>query len=175
MKPNPSNSSQNSSQPAVTANIATTDSSAGSSTKDGEFYTLVTDTNPSQMGIPQRQVITFADSACSDHCFINKSDFIGYKPFHDKDGDTAVRGGKFKINGMGRVEKWVIFDGHIISVVFENAIHAPDLNHNLISIGRLDKAGCFSVFGGGGMTCLNHEGNPFLSGTAAGSEELCMR
>ena len=55
-------------------------------------------------------------------------------------------------------------------MVFENAIHAPDLNHNLISIGRLDKARCFSVFGGGGMMCLNCEGNPFLYGMVAGSE-----
>ena len=65
-KPNSSNSSQ----PAVTANIATTDSSIGSSTRDGEFYALVTDTNPSQMDTPQRQVVTFADSACSDHCLL---------------------------------------------------------------------------------------------------------
>ena len=55
-------------------------------------------------------------------------------------------------------------------MVIENVIHAPDLNHNLISIGRLNKAGCFSVFGGGGMMCLNREGNQFLSGMAAGSE-----
>ncbi|KAF8801429.1 hypothetical protein BYT27DRAFT_7004731, partial [Phlegmacium glaucopus] len=80
---------------------------------------------------PQRQVVTFADSACSDHCFINKSDFITYKSFHDKDGDTAARGGKFKIHGTGRVEKQVIFDGRIISLVFENAMHTPNLNHNL--------------------------------------------
>ena len=94
-----------------TANIATTDSTTGSSNGDGEFYALVTDTNPPQLDMPQRQVVTFADSACSDHCFINKSDFATYKPFHDKDGDTAARGGKFKISGTGRVEKCVIFDG----------------------------------------------------------------
>ncbi|KAF8811477.1 hypothetical protein BYT27DRAFT_7089455, partial [Phlegmacium glaucopus] len=81
--------------------------------------------------MPQRQVVTFADSACSDHCFVNKSDFTAYKPFHDKDGDTAARGGKFKISGTGRVEKRIIFDGRVISLAFENAIHAPDLNHNL--------------------------------------------
>ncbi|KAF8812732.1 hypothetical protein BYT27DRAFT_7159209, partial [Phlegmacium glaucopus] len=83
--------------------------------------------------MPHQQVVTFADSACSDHCFVNKSDFSTYKPFHDKDGDTAARGGKFKISGTGRVEKRVIFDGRVILLAFENAIHAPDLNHNLIS------------------------------------------
>jgi hypothetical protein len=158
------------SKPKPTANIATADVTAGSSNGDGEFYALVTDTNPPRTDAPQRDVVTFADSACSDHCFVNRTDFTNYRPFHDKDGDTAARGGKFKISGTGRVEKRVVFDGRIISVVFENAIHAPDLNHNLISIGRLDKAGCYSVFGGGGMTCLNREGNPFLSGNNAGSE-----
>jgi hypothetical protein len=75
-------------------------------------------------------------------------DFTSYKPSQDKGGDTAG----------------------IVNLVFENAIHAPDLNHNLISIGRLDKAGCYAVFGGGGMICLNREGKPFLTGMAAGAE-----
>ena len=160
----------NTPKPKPVANVVTTDSTAGSSSGDGEFYALATDASPAQMDTPHRQVITFADSACSDHCFVNKSDFTNYKPFHDKDGDTAAKGGKFKISGTGRVEKRVIFDGRVISLIFDNAIHAPDLNHNLISIGRLDKAGCYSVFGGGGMTCLNREGKPFLSGIIAGSE-----
>lgn len=160
----------NTQKPKTTANIATTDSIVGSSGGSGEFYALVTDTNPPKTNTPQRLVVTFAASACSDHCFVNRADFITYKPFHDKDGDTAARGGKFKISGTGQVEKRIIFDGRVISLAFENAIHAPDLNHNLISIGHLDKAGCYSVFGRGGMTCLNSEGKPFLSGLAAGSE-----
>ena len=86
------------------ANVVTTDSMAGSSSGDGEFYALATDASPAQMDTPHRQVITFADSACSDHCFVNKSDFTSYKPFHDKDGDTAAKGGKFKISGTGRFE-----------------------------------------------------------------------
>ena len=150
-----------------TTNITTANSTAGSSSGDGEFYALITDTNPANT---THQIITFADSACSDHCFIDKADFITYRPFHDKDGNTAAKGGKFKISGTGQVEKRVVFDGWVILLAFENAIHTPDLNHNLISIGRLDKAGCYSVFGGGGMTCLNRDGKPFLSGLAAGSE-----
>ena len=62
-----------------TANITTMDSTAGSSNGDGEFYALVTDTNLPQTDTTQRQVVTFADSACSDHCFVNKSDFATYK------------------------------------------------------------------------------------------------
>ena len=100
-----SNTQKPKSESKPTANIATTNSTSGSSSGDGEFYALITDTNPSQMDNPHRQVVTFANSACSDHCFINKSDFVTYKPFHDKDGDTAVRGGKFRISGTGQVEK----------------------------------------------------------------------
>ena len=150
-----------------TANIATANSTAGYSSGDGKFYALITDTNPANMAC---QIITFANSACSDHCFTDKADFVTYRPFHDKDGNMAAKGGKFKISGTGRVEKRAVFNGWVILLAFENAIHAPDLNHNLISIGRLDKAGCYLVFGGGGMTCLNHDGKPFLSGLAAGSE-----
>lgn len=78
-----------------------TDSTVGSSGGSGKFYALITDTNPSQTNTPQHQVITFADLACSDYCFVNRSNFTTYKPFHDKDSDTAAKGGKFKINGTG--------------------------------------------------------------------------
>lgn len=154
----------------TTANVTMTNNTVVSSSGSREFYALATDTNPSNMITPQCQVVTFADSACSNHCFVNRSDFTTYKSSNNKDGDTAAKGGKFKIHGTGRVGKHVIFDGCVILLAFENAIHTPDLNHNLISIGRLDKAGCYSIFGGGGMTCINCEGKPFLSGMAAGSE-----
>ena len=75
----------NTQKPNPTANIAMTDSIAGSSNRDGKFYALVTDANPPQTNVPQCQVVTFADSTCSDHCFVNKSDFTTYKPSHDKD------------------------------------------------------------------------------------------
>jgi hypothetical protein len=119
----------------TTVNATMTDNTVASSSSSVEFYTLVTDTNPPNKSIPHCQVVTFADSACSDHCFVNKSDLITYKSFDNKDGDTAARGGKFKICGKGRVEKRIIFNGHVKSLAFENVIHAPDLNHNLISIG----------------------------------------
>ena len=168
-------SNTNTQKPKTMANVATTDSTTGSSDGTGKFYALVTDTNPPPMNLPHRQVVTFADLACSDHCFMNKSKFSSYKPFQDKDSDTAARGGKFKISRTGQVEKCIVFDGRVILLAFENAIHMPDLNHNLISIGRLNKAGCYSVFGGGGLTCLNCEGKPFLSGNIAGSEGMMYK
>ena len=61
-----------------TANIATANSTAGSSSGDGKFYALITDTNPANM---TRQIIIFANSACSNHCFIDKADFVTSDPF----------------------------------------------------------------------------------------------
>ena len=68
---------------------------------------------------------------------------------------------------MSRSESFLMVESSLAS---ENAIHTLDLNHNLISIGRLDKAGCCSVFPGRGMTCLNQEVKLFPYGIAAGSE-----
>jgi hypothetical protein len=170
-KGNPTSGSSNTQTPKPTANVTTVDTTVGSSNSDGEYYALVTEVNSvPNTTQPHAQVVTFADSACSDHCFVNRSDFTSYRPVKDKDGDTATKGGKFSIHGTGRVEKRTIFDGRVVSLVFENAIHAPDLNHNLISIGKLDKAGCYTVFGGGGMICLSRDGKPFINGSAAGTE-----
>ena len=85
-----------------TANITTANSTARSSSRDGEFHALIIDTNPANT---THQIITFANSACSDHCFIDKADFVTYRPFHNKGGDMAVKGGKFEISGTGQVEK----------------------------------------------------------------------
>ena len=47
-----SNTQKPKSESKPTANIATTDSTSGSSSGDGKFYALVTDTNPSQTDNP---------------------------------------------------------------------------------------------------------------------------
>ena len=45
--------------------------------------------------------------------------------------------GMFKIIGHGKVQKWVEYEGEKIEIVFEDALHAPDLDDDLISIGSL--------------------------------------
>ena len=45
--------------------------------------------------------------------------------------------GTFKIVGCGKVQKWVDYEGEKIKVVFEDALHASDLDYNLISIRSL--------------------------------------
>ncbi|RDB17165.1 Retrovirus-related Pol polyprotein from transposon TNT 1-94 [Hypsizygus marmoreus] len=119
-------------------------------------------------GAREVKVVTYADSAASEHCFVDRGDFETYVPFHGDAGATATKGGKFTIAGKGRVNKRITFDGRVVLLTFD-AIHTPDLSHNLISIGRLDKAGCFTVFGGGGATFLNPVGAPFMYGQGSGT------
>jgi len=130
----------------------------------GEHYIFMTTT--------QREVkdlVTYADSATSDHCFMDLKDFITYQSLAEKDSDTAVKGGKFTIAGTGRVDKHVVFDGRVITLSFKDAMHTPDLSHNLISIGKLDKGGCYSVFGGSGVTFISKDNRPFLQGRGVGT------
>ena len=53
----------------------------------------------------------------------------------DQTGITTK--GTFKIYGCGRVRKWVKYGDKVTKVTFEDALHALDLDHNLISIGSL--------------------------------------
>lgn len=47
------------------------------------------------------RIITYADSAASDHCFVNINDFSTYQSFEGKCGMTATTGGDFVIRGTG--------------------------------------------------------------------------
>jgi hypothetical protein len=132
----------------------------------GEFYAFTTQVQGRVGGGPQ--VTTYADSAASEHCFTDVADFVTYEPYKGN-GKTATKGGQFTITGTGRVVKRAVYDKRIVNLSFENAYHCPDLSHNLISIGHLDKTGCFSVFGAGGVTFLNPSGSPFLYGKGVGT------
>ena len=131
-----------------------------------EFYAFMTQVQG--QGTGGTKVITYADSAASEHCFTDIADFITYELYKGS-GRTAMKGGQFTILGTGRVIKQAVYDKCIIKLSFKNAYHCPDLSHNLISIGHLDKTGCFSIFGSGGITFLNPLGNPFLYGKGIGT------
>ncbi|KAF5329287.1 hypothetical protein D9619_009431 [Psilocybe cf. subviscida] len=50
-----------------------------------------------------------------------------------------------------------------------NVLHAPDFTHNLVSIGRLDRAGYTVQFGGGRVAFLNQKGDAIVEGPAVGT------
>lgn len=52
-----------------------------------------------------------------------------------------------------------------MNLTFRNALHAPSLSANLVSVSQFDKAGYYSTFGGGEVTIRKGEGGaPLLSG-----------
>lgn len=57
-------------------------------------------------------------------------------------------------------------------LIFKNALHAPDLSSNLISINRFDKAGFNVVFGGGQVRFRDPNSREVLCGTGAGGMYL---
>ena len=62
-----------------------------------------------------------------------------------------------------------MFDGRVINLSFKDAMHTPDLSHNLISVGKLEtEGGCYTIFGGGGVTFIDKDQRPFLQGRRMG-------
>ncbi|KAJ3767283.1 hypothetical protein FB446DRAFT_652391, partial [Lentinula raphanica] len=90
----------------------------------------------------------YADSAASDHFFRNRSDFISYEPYISS-GQSSEQNTSFEIIGRGKAQK-TLFEGSTeITLTFENALHAPNITSDLISIGRLDQLGYHILFGNG--------------------------
>ena len=114
-----------------------------------------------------KEILTYADSAASDHCFVDAKDFTEYKPVERK-GATAS-GEDFAIAGVGTVRKSVMVDGRWVTLSFSDALHTPDLAHNLISIGCLDRRGCSVSFGGGKAIFVDPKGAKFMVGSAVGT------
>ncbi|KAJ3820311.1 hypothetical protein F5880DRAFT_1488205, partial [Lentinula raphanica] len=97
---------------------------------------------------PQHLGFVFADSAASDHFFRNRSDFVTYEPYKSA-GQSSEENTSFEIVGRGKARK-VLFEGNNkIVLTFENALHAPTITSDLISVGRLDQLGYHILFGNG--------------------------
>ena len=103
-------------------------------------------------GSGPRSILTYADSAANKHRFVERSDFTMYFPLAKPDeGQPANKGGQFRIIGHGAVIKMIISGSLRTTITFKNAVHTPDLIANLVSISMLDAAGCWTLFGGGGV------------------------
>lgn len=113
---------------------------------------------------------TYADSGASRHFFTNRADFVTYHPPSAADvvGVTA-EGRTFRIEGCGRVRKWVTYNGETTEILFENALHAPDLSHNLISLGCLVRKGVRIGLEGDGAIMRTPSGDPFMKCTLDGA------
>src|ERR1700761_939911 len=79
--------------------------------------------------------------------------------------------GDFSLVGKGSVTKVFKVDGKLVHLTFKNALHAPSLAANLISVSQLDVAGYYSTFGGGNVDiCEGSYGQTILNGR--GSAEM---
>jgi len=92
------NANQQANTPNQTnANIAVIPAESTGNTSKENFYALMTRLSPHI----EPRIITYADSAASDHCFVNINDFSTYQSFEGKCGMTATTGGDFVIRGTG--------------------------------------------------------------------------
>lgn len=109
---------------------------------------------------------TYADSGASHHYFVNRSDFETYTEISSVTGQGAGRDSTFQIISVGSVRKDVMMGGKRRRIIFANAVHAPDLAANLISISQLDAEGVFVQVGNGMMVFADGSGEPFMRGTS---------
>ena len=144
--------------------VPTTTFTSSNTGSDGDFHAFLTNTST-----PTPTLTTYADSAASDHFFVDIKDFESYEPYTRKSGSTAKNSRSFTICGKGNVRKCCVYDGRVITLLFKDALHCPSLSHNLISIGKLDAGGCYAVLGGGGITFVNPEGWAFMYGKGEGT------
>jgi hypothetical protein len=80
-------------------------------------------------------LLTLLDLGATDHCFVNANDFSTYKPYSSpRDGHPANKPARFDIMASGTVELHILRNGRTAKVFLSEALHSPDLRHNLISV-----------------------------------------
>jgi hypothetical protein len=108
---------------------------------------------------------TYADSAATDHFFRERADFLTYTPC-TREGQSSELETPLQILGVGRVRKIFTHEGHNVELIFENALHCPNITYDLVSISEIDKKGYRVEFGGGLAKFFSPDGVHFLTGTA---------
>ena len=96
--------------------------------------------------------ITYTDSMASQYFFTDQSDFVMYGLLDEACKKGLAANGSFNIIGYERMHKWVRFGGEITEIMFNNALHAPGLDYNLVLIGSLVRKGiCLGIDRDGAM------------------------
>ncbi|KAJ3931894.1 MAG: hypothetical protein NXY57DRAFT_1038844 [Lentinula lateritia] len=109
--------------------------------------------------------LNFMDSGASDHFMKHREDFTDIEYGSYDPGASAIEGaGSFKILGKGTAVKLFHMKGKLIRITFKNALLAPSLAANLISISALDKAGFFTTFGGNAAVVKRKDGTELFCG-----------
>lgn len=110
-------------------------------------------------------VPTYADSGATDHFFVDRGMFTNYEELTSPvEGHAAPKGARFRVIGRGTVRKICKTTNGVAELVFKNALHAPDLTSNLISINKFDQAGFNVTFGGGVVRFQDPSGREVMCG-----------
>ena len=89
-----------------------------------------------------------ADSGCTSYFFKSRDAFVTYNPIKTLVGQSSKSGANFSVLGFGNVEISVVNNNKRHTLLLKDALHAPDVTANLISISKMDLAGWDAVFGG---------------------------
>jgi hypothetical protein len=89
-----------------------------------------------------------ADSGCTSYFFKNRDAFVTYNPIKMLVGQSSKSGASFSVLGFGNVEISIVNNDTRHTLLLKDALHAPDVTANLISISKMDIAGWDAVFGG---------------------------
>ena len=136
-------------------------------------YALVATVYPTLVLTSKTDIPSYANSGVTDHFFVNKEMFASYKMLNNPvEGHAAQKGAKFRMTGRGTVRKICKTAYGLSELVFRNALHAPNLTSNLISINKFDQAGFRVIFGGGVICFQDTNGREVLNGKGMGGMYL---
>lgn len=115
---------------------------------------------------PAPMIRTFLDSGASEHCWVQKSDFVDYTEVRGQAGSSAISGeaGRFAILGTGTVQFVTRINGEERVVQLRGVKHTPSFGHNLISLPTLDSRGMRGEWGQGMMTVRGPNGETVIRG-----------
>jgi transposase InsO family protein len=108
---------------------------------EGEYYNF--DDNVFATENDDERLIYYdwmADNATSSHVSNRRGDFITYEPLHDV-SVTGVGGRVTEIHGRGTVKLIAVCNGVSNLLTLKDVLHIPNQPHNLISLGRWNRAG----------------------------------
>lgn len=92
---------------------------------------------------------TFIDSGASEHCWVQRTNFITYTEVTGQGGSSAISGeaGKFQIAGTGTVQFVTRVGEQEKRIQLRGVKHTPSFSHNLISLSTLDRLGMRGEWG----------------------------
>lgn len=142
------------------------DKDVASRTTVSKANCLICSSHTPLYSIPTPAIQMFLNSGASEHCWVQRSDFVEYTEVHGQTGSSAISGevGTFQIQGIGTVQ-FVTRVGDTERIVHLQGVrHTPAFGHNLISLSTLDKRGMRGEWGLGRMTVRTTTGETILEG-----------